>query len=331
MSFVDATRSVERQTFFDGQRLFAADMQAIEGFNREMRWLHNRSLHQPGIGNGLAVSGTKGDREVIVGPGYSIDDIGHEIVLTSSRTIPVPPVAGNPDGSAKRFVLTMQYPDDEDLEEVETREGICETRGAVRLREEPIFCWVALHPDGTPVKDQAEIVRGAHLVLAEIAVRNCKLDDDIGIAPRRDARPPKQPYIACGVELPTVWELWVPWEDGGDGDAPDVSGAFHVAGGLRARIDTTAAGFLTTPRYVARIDGERVITREHDGQSTTFVVDGLLSVVDAGAAGFEAQVVVLQFAMNGRVDIEAGSPAQPREGFVEMFEDWRVGWMGVEG
>ena len=95
MSFVEATRSVERQTFFDGQRLFAADLQALEGFNREMRWLHNRSLHQPGIGNGFAVSGRKGDRQVIVGPGYAIDDIGHEIVLTSSRTIPVPPVAGN--------------------------------------------------------------------------------------------------------------------------------------------------------------------------------------------------------------------------------------------
>src|SRR3954447_4873798 len=114
MSFIDLTRSIERQRFFDGQRLFADDLQAIEGFNREMRWLHNQSLHQPGIGNGFAVTGRRGDREVVVGPGYAIDDLGREIVLTTPRTIPVPPVAGEVDGSAKRYVLTVAYPEDED-------------------------------------------------------------------------------------------------------------------------------------------------------------------------------------------------------------------------
>src|SRR5512139_2365951 len=115
MSFIDETPSIERQRFFDGQRLFAADLQRIEEFNREMRWLHNQSLHQPGIGNGFAVSGRKGDREVRVGAGYAIDDRGREIVLTTTRTIPVLPVAGDVDGKAKRYVLTVQYPEVEDL------------------------------------------------------------------------------------------------------------------------------------------------------------------------------------------------------------------------
>ena len=94
MSFIRDIRSVEQQHFFDGQRLFADDLQGIEAFNREMRWLHNQSLHQPGIGNGFAVAGKKGDREVTVGPGYAIDDLGREIVLTRDRVLPVPPVAG---------------------------------------------------------------------------------------------------------------------------------------------------------------------------------------------------------------------------------------------
>ncbi|WP_392408614.1 hypothetical protein ACF3DV_12175 [Chlorogloeopsis fritschii PCC 9212] len=68
MSLLDETRYPERLEFFHGQRLFAPDLQAIEVFNREMRWLHNRSLHQPGIGNGFAVSGEKGDRQVAIGP-----------------------------------------------------------------------------------------------------------------------------------------------------------------------------------------------------------------------------------------------------------------------
>ena len=76
MSIVGASPFTERIAFFDGQRLFASDLQFLEQFNREMRWLHNRSLHQPGIGSGFAVSGNKGDREVRIEPGYAIDNLG---------------------------------------------------------------------------------------------------------------------------------------------------------------------------------------------------------------------------------------------------------------
>ena len=41
-----------------------------------MRWLHNRSLHQPGVGNGYKVTGTQGDRQVTIGPGYALDAYG---------------------------------------------------------------------------------------------------------------------------------------------------------------------------------------------------------------------------------------------------------------
>ena len=73
MSILDETNFIERLQFFNGQRVSAADLQGIEAFNREMRWLHNTSLHQPGIGSGFAVGGSKGDREVTISPGYAID------------------------------------------------------------------------------------------------------------------------------------------------------------------------------------------------------------------------------------------------------------------
>ena len=301
MSFLSATRSVERQRFFDGQRLFAADLQGIEAFNREMRWLHNQSLHQPGIGNGFAVTGQKGDREVVVAPGYAIDDLGREIVLTSSRTIPVPPVAGDLDGNAKRFVLTVQYPETADLEEVERREGVCAPSGAIRLREEPNFCWVPLKSDGSPESDQSDIVTGRKLVLAEVAVRDCKLDKAISIVQRRNARPPSQPYISCGSEEPTNWE---PWDlfDTGDVELANfaeltsrLNSLYQIMGGIQARIDTSDGGFLTTPGYFSRIDGPRVIEIS-DGESTEKVVlDGILNIVEPSATAFTAQVVVLRF------------------------------------
>jgi hypothetical protein len=303
MSSLDDTRSVERQRFFDGQRLFADDLQRIEQFNQEMRWLHNASLHQPGIGNGFAVTGRKGDREVVAGPGYAIDDLGREIVLTGSRTLPVPPVAGDGSGQPQRFVLTAQYPEDADLEEVERRAGVCGTDGAVRLREEPIFCWVPLNPDGTPATDQADILGGRQLVLADAAVRDCRLDRDIGIAQRRSARPPTQPYVACGVEAPTRWADWNPWDD------EDLQGGriplgtalrsiYQVAGGLTAEIDTRQAGFRTVPCYSARIDGPRLFSVGGPQAVFSVVLDGQLSIVEPTPTGFRVRVIVLAFAAN---------------------------------
>lgn len=212
MGLLDEMRLLERQQFFDGQRLFAADLQMLESFHREMRWLHNQSLHQPGIGNGFAVAGEKGDREVTVGAGYAIDDEGREIVLTETHVEPVPPVAGEPDGSPVVYDLTVAYPPDEYLETAETRAGVCRDRGAVRLREAPVFCWVRLTKteDGNfvAVDDRLgkDIEMGRKIVLARAEVLNCQLNKVLSVAQRRSARPSKQPYIACG-EVQPDWEL----------------------------------------------------------------------------------------------------------------------------
>ncbi len=120
MGILDETSFVERTQFFNGQRLFASDLQYLEAFNRQMRWMHNKSLHQPGIGNGFNVIGEKGDREVKIMPGYAIDALGREIVLTNPHTEPVPPVSGDDEGNAVFYDLTVSYPDDVDLEEAET-------------------------------------------------------------------------------------------------------------------------------------------------------------------------------------------------------------------
>ena len=100
MSIIGDTRFVERSSFFNGQRLFASDLQDVDDFNRQMRWLHNQSLHQPGIGAGFATVGNKGDREVSIQPGYAIDSAGREIVLTDAVVQAVPPVAGDDFGAS---------------------------------------------------------------------------------------------------------------------------------------------------------------------------------------------------------------------------------------
>jgi hypothetical protein len=301
MNSLNENRHIERQRFFNGQRLFDSDLQGLEIFNREMRWLHNKSLHQPGIGNGFAVVGKRGDREVTIRPGYAIDAEGREIVLTQTRVEPVPPVAGD-EGRPVLFDLTVSYPDDARLEDAESREGVCDTRGVVRLREEPIFCWVRLNEDGRAddVQSQADIRDRMKIVLARAEVFNCQLNKDLSIAERLNARPPSQPYVCCGRDDSPEWEPWElapfnPVEFLGTDDGKKLLAAISQGGiftpfilpmGLMATIDTSECGFLTTPCYSARIEGPRV--RDH-----RFVLDGLVQIVDPQPTRFTINVLLV--------------------------------------
>jgi hypothetical protein len=310
MSMLDATRFVERLRFFDGQRLFAADLEALEGFHRELRWLHNRSLHQPGIGSGYAVYGATGDREVRIGPGYAIDACGREIVLTEERVESVPPDAGT-DGdkpSPTYYDLTVSYPVDEDLQEAETRAGICRPRGVVRLREEPVFCWVQLvgeKPDlVAPQPYRDEISQGCKIVIARAEILNCKLNQPLSVSQRLSARPPQRPYIACGSGQPQ-WDM------------ANQLGPPQLNIGLVASINTTEAGFRSVPCYSARIDGKRQI-------GTTLLFDVFTAIDNSQKDAFEFHLLVLavdttktpQFSVPGVAEIQNAG--------------WRVEWMGVE-
>src|ERR1700677_5414324 len=109
MSIIGSTQFLERIQFFNGERLFASDLQSLEAFNPEMRWLHNQSLHQAGVGSGFQVVGNTGDRQVTISPGYAIDSCGREIILTESQVLAIPPVAANGSGAPCFFDLTHFY------------------------------------------------------------------------------------------------------------------------------------------------------------------------------------------------------------------------------
>jgi hypothetical protein len=303
MSTLDETAFVERLRFFDGQRLFAQDLQAIDTFHREMRWLHNQSLHDLGIGRGLAVTGRRDEREVRVGPGYALDALGREIVLTRDRVEQVPPVSSEDGGLSVFFDLAVSYPGDALLEEAETREGICLPRGVIRLREDPVLCWIRLKRDSAgqliPVDPRLrqEVQDGLRIVLARVEVLQCKLRQDVSLAERRSARPARQPYIACGSQPVAAWQ-----------ESEFNETLFF----LSARIDTSGAGFLTTPVYSVRLAGDRV--KVQNNQTLFQVLDFPPSVVDPQPDGFELQVMV----------------AITTIGDEKPWNAWTAVWMGVE-
>jgi hypothetical protein len=263
MAILGDTQFLERIQFFNGQRLLASDLQSLESFDRDVRWLHNYSLHGAGIGSGFAVTGKKGDRQVTISPGYALDALGREIILTMPDTEQVPPVADNGAGKPVLYDLLVSYPPDANLIPSETREGDCAPLGTVRVHEQPVFCWARLTDDGTQPADarlKDLVQQQMMIVLAQVAIQNCQLKDDVSVAVRRNVRPPKQPRIACGTMSVTPKDLQsTKFSTGGTEEA---ASSTSVASG-RVTVNTSSGGFSSTPSYFARIRGtdDRVISQ----------------------------------------------------------------------
>lgn len=314
MPILGETQFLERIQFFNGQRLFASDLQTLEAFNREMRWLHNQSLHQPGVGSGYAVAGNVGDRQVTIAPGYALDSLGREIILTETETLEIPPVADNGSGGSVFYLLAVSYPDDTDLKPSETRAGICTVPGVVRLREKPVFCWVRLNDNDTnrqPVDRDLKlrITKGLFIVLGQIEVFNCKLKQPICAAQRRSAVPPKQPRIACGVQPHPQWV----------GD--QTSGTDQVdLGSVRftAVIDTSAAGFQATPAYVARLAGRRLFPGA-ETETRPVLAEALLDIAASPAPAPQRFTIEIFPFTTGPIDLKT------------VLNEWQVVWLGIEG
>jgi hypothetical protein len=339
MPIIGTSRFNERIKFFNGQRLFASDLQDVEQFNREMRWLHNESLHQPGVASGYAVSGNKDDREVTIQPGYAIDARGREIVLTQPEVLQVPPVAGDGAGNPVYYDLTVSYPSDLLLKETETRDGICASRSAVRLREKPVFCWVELVStsnvfgakaiaEGRQAKIAAlneQVERGLRIRLARAEVLNCKLNQPLSVAHRRNAKPPSQPFIWAGRTRNNLQ-----WN-------PRVSG-FAIE--VTARVDTSGARFRTPPRYFANVIGPRELKVVIEGNEVILILDGferIYSLSNELTPGFKKEDaddrIGFKFSLlipEMLIDLKTVKLDDVAANLNSALKDWYVEWMGVE-
>ena len=323
-----ALPGIERLEFFDGERLFAEDLQTLDGFNRQMRWLHNLSLHSFGIGSGFVVTGERGDREIVVQPGYAIDNAGREIILLHQATLTIPPVADDGLGNPQFFDLTVHYPGTEDLEERETRTGVCGTSGVVRRKEEPVFCWIELKGSDRTPKNPAharQIAGGEKVVLARISVKNCRLET-LTIANRRNVRPETLPYVACGRSAPADAH-WRSWSIVSDGQT--------IRLGVEATVDASAGRFSSTPCYDARVVGKRIFQNAPPSNLPLYMIEGF-PIVAGGAtpSGFTFRVFLPEFGAgsNGQIPVNPWSRFTDQEELVRIIgENWSVEWIGVEG
>jgi hypothetical protein len=294
--------ALERPLFFEGQRLTPADLAVIQAFDRELRWLHNRSLHGWGVVRGYAATGERNARSVNIMPGYALDCLGRELVLERPLDVAVPAVA--PETT---YYLTVSYADDADLTP-ETRAGACGTSGAVRLPNDPVIRFQDANATGNAARRP-----GLDVVLATATVAGCLLALPLSTAQREDLKG-DQPYVAAG-RTPageTDWRLW-PSED-------------YVLG-FATTVETSAAGFLSTPVYQACVLGERM-------DDKGFVVDGYAHLESPGATAFDLCVVL---PTGYTTAASAYVPLNPADvfdigylGTLRFDLRWHVAWMGVE-
>jgi hypothetical protein len=333
---------LSRVAFFDGQRLAAADLNGAADVQRELRWLHNRSLHTWGIGLGFSVSGSKGETQVRIGAGYAIDCLGREIILTETLTKPVPARADDGQGNPVVFYLLAAYPDDSELVTLETRDGECDTSGAVRLQERASIYWKAA-ADGN-------LRTGFEIVLGQAQVKECKLFASLSVEQRRNARPSQQPYVGAG-EVAGSHASWTPWrlEGAGGGDGGEGGGEGGEGGeggdnqagpviGVKIEVDTSEAHFGSVPQYQAQVRGERVVTDdrllEGEEESATCVIDGVPYLRETSRTGF-----TLYVHLPTKIRALSFIPVNPQVLFskdgsllLELVKaNWSVTWIGVEG
>jgi uncharacterized protein YoxC len=139
--------AIQRLNYFTSQFLVENDFQDEQAYHREMRHRHNRSLHTPGVVEGLIVS-KAGDRQVKVSAGMAIDPEGQEmILLAESGAIAL-------SGANTDVFVTIQYG--------ETKEVPDTTSGLVnqfrRIQEEPAIRFSTSRPSA----------EGAAILLASV-------------------------------------------------------------------------------------------------------------------------------------------------------------------
>lgn len=294
---------LERFTFFPGQRLTATDLTELRRAHQELRQLHNRSLHNWGIGVGLEVSGERGDSSVTIGPGYGVDCLGREIILTASRMKTVPAVASGPGGGEALYYLVAEYLEDKDQKVMERRPGVCLPEGTVRLSEEPLIDW--RRPD--------QLKEGLELILAQAWILNCQLSRDLALTARRYARPSQQPYIAAG-QTRKGNTIWAAWRDEN-----------NQAIGVLTHVDTSPARFRTTPRYMAHVAGERYLPGRAGPPPASLqplLLVGFTEIIDATPESFTVRV-----ALPTNFPPPVNQIISP-----DLVKElgWHVVWMGIE-
>jgi hypothetical protein len=217
----DLQRPFDRVTYRDGQLLASRDLQDDVRANQRLRGLHTRYLHGTwGIALGFEVSAGVSDTAVRVGPGYAIDEQGHELVLAETLDVPVPE-----SSTPTMFVLVMTWQSDTGFAPKPDVNAVCLGEGLNPRNERPVIAW----------RRSDQVRFGPEVPLAAAVVNNGALIAPLSLSVRRYAARQIRPHVGFATIVPHL-EIF--------------------DGGFSVDVDTSEAGFTTTPVYVVKLEIE---------------------------------------------------------------------------
>lgn len=122
--------SNHRLHYFNNQFLLAKDFADEQEYHLYKRRLHNRTLHTPGISEGLDVQiDPKDSKTLTVSKGIAIDRNGNEIVLRSEQRVPLPP---QPSDLSSIVYVSIAYSEEPPKDKIPEFEKMWQPEGADR-------------------------------------------------------------------------------------------------------------------------------------------------------------------------------------------------------
>ena len=226
---------LDRIRFWQGQRLRGRDFRDQTAAEAQLRWWHNRALHNAfGVRFGFKVEPVAGDDSIVeIGCGLAYDCFGRELILQTGKKIELPAI--NPDGESK-ITLIARYKETTQFRSKRELSGVCATSP-----ETPGFLWKR--------SSEVQLADGVPIARWTYDSQHVPVPDVTFSAPR--ARALARPRVGSGMTVPghTAWEPW----------SERVLSLGRVMSdmqlGVQVTIDTSAAGFTETPRYFAWLEG----------------------------------------------------------------------------
>jgi hypothetical protein len=299
-------------TYRDGQRLTAQDLRDDLRHAERRQRLHTRGLHETwGIALGLGVTRIEDDegpgRMIRIEPGYAVDALGRDILLSAQIDVPIPDLA-------EPLVLTMRHLEDAAFRGRADLEAVCLGAGLKNPRtERPAFHW----------RRQSEVEFGTEIPLTQLWPSGGQPDPRV----RRYARTRVRPHIAWGETEAgrTGWQFNV------HEDSPDF--------GLYVDVDTTMAGFNDRPFYFAQLSGRSIPLGDDaadkadvGSQDSTHFSNSYGYLSSTEPAGFRFRVSpppCSEWRRSSSAGAEAAVP--PCNPAAEANRlGWRIFWIGIE-
>lgn len=241
MTSTGAMRQLPWPKFSDNERLSAFDLNDLQQTVRELQWLHNRTLHDWGVANGCAVRISEDGRGVQIEPGYALDMEGREVIVPEARllNLPAQKVSTGPE-TKKIWWITASYQDVTDSRDGDPHRNMQGT--PLRRLPRAVVRW----RDPEETDENARFIPGLDVILATVELDrgNVQAVTTVG---RRSAVPPKRPYLSAGLAKLRNWTQ-VPSSNSTSEPVRDLVK-------VRIPVDTTDAGFVSTPYYQLQLVG----------------------------------------------------------------------------